>query len=139
MNGTWDLRSRDGGMNGLEFARALTAGGFPRVLVHAAPNRLEVRVTADDGALVARGDVDRDGDYSPITLLTREGEDLSRAEIWPDTGHLGLPVLLPGGEVGVLTAWEHAADRSWWRWSVEFSNHTGRPADWAPAGQRLQR
>ncbi|MGY1772329.1 DUF7712 family protein [Blastococcus sp. SYSU D00813] len=139
MNWTWDLRSRDGGMNGLEFARALTAGGFSRVLVHAAPSRLEVRVTADDGAVVALGDVDRDGDYSPVTLLTLVGDGLTRAEVWPGEEHLGLPVLLPGGEVGVLTAWEHAGDRSWWRWSVEFSNHTGRPADWAPSGQRLQR
>jgi len=27
-NWTWSLRSRDGGMNGLEFARATTASGF---------------------------------------------------------------------------------------------------------------
>ena len=36
-NWTWELRSRDGGMNGLEFALALTAGGFSRVFVYAAP------------------------------------------------------------------------------------------------------
>ena len=139
MNWTWELRSRDGGMNGLEFARATTASGFSRVLVHAAPSRLSVRVTTDDGGPVALGDADRDGDYSPITLLTREGEGFTRTELWPDESHLGLPVLLPGGEVGVLTAWEHADDRSWWRWAVEFFNHTGRPADWAPRGQHLQR
>jgi hypothetical protein len=103
-NWTWELRSRDGGMNGLECALAPTAGG-----------------------------------YSPITLLELSGGGLRRAEIWPDESHLGLPVLLPGGEVGVLTAWQHAPDRSWWRWSVEFSNHVGRPADWQPDGQRLQR
>ena len=27
--------------------------------------------------------------------------------MWPDDDLLGLPVLLPGGEVGVLTHWEH--------------------------------
>jgi hypothetical protein len=139
VNWTWDLRSRDGGMNGLDFARATTAGGFSRVLVHAAPSRLGVRVTAADDTVVAQGEVDRDGDYSPITLLTRLGTGFIRAEVWPGSDHLGLPVLLPGGEVGVLTAWEHADDRSWWRWSVEFANHTGRPADWSPPGQRLQR
>jgi hypothetical protein len=138
MNWVWDVRSRDGGMNGLEFARALTAGGFSRVLVHAAPARMSVRVTADDDTVVARGDADRDGDYSPITLLDLTGDAVRRTEVWPDRELLGLPVLLPGGEVGVLTAWEHAEDRSWWRWSVEFSNHRGRPADWRPPGQHLQ-
>ncbi|RFU22636.1 DUF7712 family protein [Geodermatophilus marinus] len=139
MNWTWDLRSRDGGMNGLEHARALTAGGFSRVLVHAAPAALAVRVTADDDTVVARGDADRTGDYSPLTLLELRDGGVQRSEVWPDDRMHGLPVVLPGGEVGVLTAWEHAPDRSWWRWSVEFSNHVGRPADWAPDGQRLQR
>ena len=139
MNWTWDLRSRDGGMNGLEFARATTAGGFARVLVHAAPASLSVLVTADDGTRQGGGDADRDGDYTPITLLELTPDGVRRAELWPGPEHIGLPVLLPGGEVGILTAWEHAADRSWWRWSVEFSNHTGRPADWSPPGQHVRR
>ena len=139
MNWTWDLRASDGGMNGLDFCRALTAGGFSRVLVHAAPARLTVPVTADDDTVVARGQADRDGDYSPVTLLELADGGLRRSEVWPDESHLGLPVLLPGGEVGVLLRWAHAPDRSWWRWAVEFSNHRGRPADWAPAGQSLQR
>ncbi|MGR6963703.1 DUF7712 family protein [Geodermatophilus sp. URMC 61] len=139
MNWTWELRSRDGGMNGLEFARCTTASGFSRVLVHAAPARLQLEVRADDGSLVLGADADRDGDYSPITLLELDGGQVRRREVWPDPELYGLPVLLPGGEVGVLTAWQHASDRSWWRWSVEFSNHTGRPADWAPEGQHLRR
>lgn len=134
MNWTWSLRSRDGGMNGLEFARALTAGGYERVLVHAAPALLSVEVRADDGTLVVAGDADRVGDYSPITALELRGTSLSRSEVWPGRADLGLPVLLPGSEVGLLTAWVHAPDHSWWRWSVEFSNHVGRPADWAPPG-----
>jgi hypothetical protein len=75
MNWTWNVRSNDGAMNGLEFARCTTAGGFGRVLIHAAP---------------------------------------------------------AGGEVGILRSWRHADDRSWWQWSIEFSNHTGRPDDWSP-------
>jgi hypothetical protein len=138
-NWTWELRSRDGGMNGLEFALALTAGDFSRVLVHAAPAQLRLHVRTEDGTTIAQGEPDRDGDYSPITLLELADGGVRRSEIWPDENHLGLPVLLPGGEVGVLTAWEHAPDHSWWRWSVEFSNHVGRPADWQPSGQHLQR
>ena len=139
MNWTWNLRTRDGAMNGLEFARCTTAGGFSRVLVHAAPAQLSVELAADDGTPIARGDVDRDDDYSPMTLLELSGTQFRRSEVWPDERFYGAPVLIAGGEVGVLHAWEHADDHSWWRWSVEFSNHTGRPADWAPEGQRSQR
>ena len=56
MNWTWHLRSRDGGMNGLEFARATTASGFSRVLVHAAPARLFVELLDAADAVLARGD-----------------------------------------------------------------------------------
>ena len=139
MNWTWNLRTRDGGMNGLEFARCTTAGGFTRVLVHAAPAKASVEVIADDGHVVAREDLDRDGDYSPMTLIVLDGEHISRSEVWPNEELHGLPVLLAGGEVGVLKTWRHAEDRSWWQWSVEFSNHTGRPADWAPPGQEIKR
>lgn len=69
MNWTWNLRTRDGAMNGLEFARCTTAGGFTRVLVHAAPALASVEVIDDDARVVARGDLDRQGDYSPMTLL----------------------------------------------------------------------
>jgi len=126
-------------MNGLEFARCTTAGGFRRVLVHAAPAHASIEVRDEDGRLVVQADIDRDGDYSPMTLLDIDGATVRRREVWPDDEMLGLPVLLPGGEVGVLDRWEHASDRTWWRWTVEFSNHTGRPSDWAPPGQRLRR
>ena len=108
MNWTWELRSRDGGMNGLEFARCTTAGNFSRVLVHAAPAHLQLEVRADAGTLVLREDADRDGDYSPVTLLELDGGQVRRREVWPGPELYGLPVLLPGGEVGILTSWEHA-------------------------------
>ena len=40
----------------------------------------------------------------------------------PADHDLGSPVLLPGGEVGVLLSWRNAADESEWRWQVEFYN-----------------
>lgn len=133
------IRSGDGGMNGLEFTRATTAGGFSRVLVHAAPANAQVAIWDEDDHLVARGDLQRIGDYSPMTLIEITEGQLDRQEVWPDDRLLGVPVLVAGGEVGVLLNWQHAEDHSWWRWSVEFSNHTGRPSDWAPPGQALQR
>ena len=132
MNWTWNIRSRDGGMNGLEFGRCTTAGGFTHALIHAAPARASIEIIADDGAIVARGDVDREGEYSPMTLISLDRGEIQRAEVWPDETMFGLPVLLAGGEVGRLQKWTHAIDHSWWRWSVEFSNHTGRPPDWTP-------
>jgi hypothetical protein len=132
MNWTWNIRSADGGMNALDFAKATTAGGWERVLVHAAPGQMQVEVTTDESTPVASGQLDRDGDYSPITLLTIKDGELERAEVWPTGEHHRLPVILAGGEVGILQHWEHADDRSWWRWQVEFSNHKGRPADWTP-------
>src|SRR5579883_90660 len=69
VNWTWSIRSGDGGMNGLEFALATTAGDFSAVLIHAAPSRAQVEIRRDDGVLVAQGEVARQGDYSPMTLL----------------------------------------------------------------------
>jgi hypothetical protein len=128
----WQIRSRDGAMNGLEFARCTTAGGFERVFVHAAPALATVEVATADGAPVARAALDRAGDYTPMTLIELRHGRLTRQELWPGSEHLGLPVLLAGGETGILGAWHHAPDHSWWRWSVEFSNHVGQPPDWAP-------
>jgi len=67
-----------------------------------------------------------------MTLIELDGGAIRRSEVWPDSGLYGLPVLLAGGEVGILRRWRHSEDRSWWQWSIEFSNHTGRPDDWAP-------
>lgn len=92
----------------------------------------------DEHHLVAAGDADRHGDYSPMTELVLVDGRVERREIWPTEEHHGLAVLLSGGEVGVLTAWRHDDDKSWWQWSVEFSNHTGRPADWAPPQGKLR-
>ena len=43
------------------------------------------------------------------------GEDL-----WPGDEHLGLPMLLPGGETGRLLGFEYAPDGSSWRYTLEF-------------------
>jgi hypothetical protein len=120
-------------MNGLEFTRATTASGFNRALIHAAPARLSVEIVDDDGIVVARAEsLERVGDYLPMTLLTINAAAISRSELWPDASVYGLPVLLAGGEVGLLREWHHAKDHSWWKWSIDLANHTGRPADWKP-------
>jgi hypothetical protein len=138
-NWTWSLRSREGAMNGLEFARASTASGFARALIHAAPAHLSVEVVDDQGVVIIPvANLDRIGDYLPMTMLTIHDAEISRSEVWPDDSHYGLPVLLAGGEVGLLREWHHSKDHSWWKWSLELANHTGRPVDWAPSNEDVQ-
>ena len=124
MSETWDLWFPGAGATGMSFARARVdpAVAGDRVLVHAAPQELEVVVRDDaDGRVVASGTVRR-GEPGPISTLVRDGADVRLEDGWPTQDDLGRLVVLPGGEAGVLTAWEHAEDRSWWRWSVEFRN-----------------
>ena len=99
MNWTWNVRSSDGAMNGLEFARCTTAGGFGRVLIHAAPAHARIEIIDGDDRVVARADLERSGDYSPMTLIELDGPAMRRSEVWPDQDMYGLPVLLAGGEV----------------------------------------
>ena len=120
-------------MNGLEFARCTTAGGFNRVLIHAPQSNARIAVIDRDDRVIARADLGRAGAYTPMTLIELDGRALRRTEVWPTEQIYGLPVLLAGGEVGILREWQHADDRSWWRWLVEFSNHVGRPGDWDPS------
>ncbi len=54
----------------------------------------------------------------PITLVRME--ERSRQDLWPGAEHVGLPMLLPGGEVGRLQTFEHAGDGSTWRYVLEF-------------------
>ena len=65
----------------------------------------------------------RVGERFPMTRLQKQGCDIVREDRWPTQADLGSRVILPGGEVGTLTAWWHADDGSEWRWQVEFYNH----------------
>jgi hypothetical protein len=120
---TWDLWYPNAASQGLSFAR----GRLDRhdvVLVHAAPDTLRVEVRDDAGNLRAFGDgleqtVDR-----PMARLTRDGRAISRIDLWPEPSDVGRPVILPGGEVGILQSWWNAPDGTEWRWTVEFYNRT---------------
>lgn len=93
-----------------------------KLLVHAAPPVLTVEVQSEDGRRLAYAkDLEATQD-SPICLLEREGEVITRRDIWPGEAEHGLPVLLPGGEAAILKSWWHAEDKKEWRWAVEFYN-----------------
>jgi len=82
---------------------------------NAAPAHAKVEVIDGDHRVLARAHLERLGDYSLMTLIELNGSAMGRSEVWPDQGMYG-----------------HAEDRSWLQWSIVFSNHTGRPDDWAP-------
>ncbi len=119
---TWELWYPNAAATGLSFARC-RLDSADIVLVHAAPDALRVEVRAEDGSRRAFADQLRlEGDYYPMTRLTLAGASVVRTDGWPEAADIGRPVLLPGGEVGILTAWWNAADGSEWRWSVDFYN-----------------
>ena len=119
---TWELWYPAAAATGMEFARG-RIDPTDVLWVHAAPDRLAVTVREGDDRVVARGEpLERAGSYMPMTRLTLEGDEVRREDRWPTDADLGSLVILPGGEVGVLTAWWNAPDGSAWRWSVEFSN-----------------
>jgi hypothetical protein len=92
------------------------------LLVHAAPDFVTVEVRDVSGRRLAIGKDLQRTLQSPVCRLTRNGDSISREDIWPvETDH-GLPILLPGGEVGILKSWWNAPDRKEWRWQIELYN-----------------
>jgi hypothetical protein len=117
----WDLWYPHAAAQGLPFARG-RLDATNALLVHALPETIDVAVRDDDGSLIARGKgLDRTAE-SPIARLTLRGATIERSDIWPDEDDIGRPVILPGGEVGILLSWWNAPDESEWRWQVEFYN-----------------
>jgi hypothetical protein len=120
---TWELWYPNAAANGLMFARA-RIDPTQVLWAHAAPPTLTVVVRNDEDEPVARSEaLERKGGQLPMTRLTRESTRVEREDRWPTDADLGAPVLLPGGEVGLLLRWWNAPDESEWRWQVEFYNH----------------
>ena len=118
----WDLWYPDAAAQGLPFARGRLAA-TDVLLVHAAPETLDVVVRDDEGQVLAQGNGLMRTAERPMARLTVRGGRIARQDLWPDEGEIGRPVILPGGEVGILLSWWNAEDGSEWRWQVEFYNH----------------
>ena len=119
---TWDLWFPEAAARGLPFARGRLRA-TEVLLAHALPAVIDVAVRDDAGRVLARGAGLRRTAETPIARLTRVGDQIERTDLWPDQEDLGRPVILAGGEVGILLAWWNAPDEQEWRWSVEFYNH----------------
>jgi hypothetical protein len=118
----WDLWIPDVGSQGLSFARG-RCDETETLLVHAAPRHLSVDVWTDQGRLLARGRNLARTDETPMAKLQRRGNQIIRQEIWPTQAEYGLPVILAGGEIGILRAWWNDPGKQEWRWSIELYNH----------------
>lgn len=120
---TWDLWYPEAASTGLPFARG-RLDPSEVLWVHAAPPVLTVEVRDSGGARVAQEEnLSRSGEQLPTTRLSLQGDRVAREDRWPTAADLGAPIILPGGEVGILKGWWNAADGSEWRWQVEFYNH----------------
>jgi hypothetical protein len=118
----WDLWIPNAAAQGVSFARG-RADENDVMWVHAAPPLLRVEVRDDDGARVAFGDNLPATDSTPMTRLQVHDRAVTREDRWPTAGDLGALVILPGGEIGTLTAWWNAPDHNEWRWSIDLYNH----------------
>lgn len=118
---TWELRNPDGGMLGFEFAKSVS-DEFDEILVHALPSKIDVVVRSDGEKVAESSGLAADGDTPMARFELSEGE-VRRTQVWPSDEDLGKPVILPGGELGILKSWWNAEDGSEWRWQVEFYNH----------------
>jgi hypothetical protein len=117
----WDLWFPEAAAQGLPFARGRLQA-VDVLLAHAAPATLCVDVVDAAGQLLARGTNLRRTAETPIAQLSRRDGRIERADIWPSEREIGLPVILAGGEVGILTSWWNDRDRLTWRWSIELFN-----------------
>ncbi|HSJ87973.1 MAG TPA: hypothetical protein VK909_12245 [Anaerolineales bacterium] len=118
----WDLWYPQAGATGTSFARGRL--GTTNILwVHAPPPVLTVEIRSESGNRLAYAEDLAQTADRPIARLTRDGETISREDLWPSQEAVGQLVILPGGEVGKLLSWWNAEDGSEWRWQVEFYNH----------------
>jgi hypothetical protein len=118
----WDLWYPNAAAQGLAFARG-RLDATDVLLVHAAPETLDVVVRDDNGNLLAQGKNLARTAERPMARLMVRGDRIEREDLWPTAEDRDRPVILPGGEVGILLGWWNADDGSEWRWQVEFYNH----------------
>jgi hypothetical protein len=114
----WIVETSTDGERWRFFGKGWALPGEP-ILIHGAARFVRYRHPDEDAF---RGPLERTGDH-PMTLL--RPDEREREDLWPGEEHLGLPVLLRGGEVGRLLRFEHSPDGTAWTWAVEFRGGRG--------------
>src|SRR2546430_13318211 len=89
---TWDLWYPGPGATALPFARSRVNANDvrDRVLVHAAPQKLQVKVLDAAGNVVARGDGLERHQPGPMTFLVGAGTTVTPQGGWPTYADIGL-------------------------------------------------
>src|SRR5919109_122633 len=100
----WDLWIADVGATGINFARGRTARTNV-LLVHAAPQTLNVEVRSADGTVIAKAENLTRTTDTPMARLRLQGNTITREDIWPTEADYGTLVIVAGGEVGTLQKW----------------------------------
>jgi hypothetical protein len=112
----WAIETSKDGSKWRFFGRAWKSPGEP-VLMHAPVRWLRFRqlipVETSDWSEPLEAEAS-----TPMSIVSIE--ERRREDVWPDERHVGLPMLLPGGEIGRLLGFDHAEDGSTWRYSLEF-------------------
>ena len=112
----WDLWIADVGATGISFARG-RLDATDTLIVHAASEKLNVEVRTTGGTVVAKGEnLARTAD-TPMARLRRQGNKITREDIWPTEADYGTAVIVAGGEVGILQKWWNDPEHQEWRWS----------------------
>ena len=113
----WIVETSKDGEKWRFFGKAWKRPG-EHVLLHAVPRYVRFRRNEQP----EWGEpLERAGD-EPMTVLDFEAE--RRQELWPGEEHVGLPMLLPGGEIGTLLRFEHEGPPNRWTYALEFRGTT---------------
>ena len=110
----WAIETSKDGDRWRFFGKGWTRPGEPLIL-HGAPKFVRYRRVDRDEEWCSP--LERSGDH-PMTLLRLD--EGAREDLWPESEHLGLPVLLPGGEAGRLLRFERSDDGERWTYALEF-------------------
>lgn len=118
----WIVETSKDGERWRFFGKAWVLPG-ERLLIHGLPRYVRIRrhENPEFGEVLTR--------TGPQPMALIDLEHGTRAEIWPAADHHGMPVLLPGGEVGRLIKFDHTDDGEEWTWALEFR---GSRADLPP-------
>ena len=112
----WLVETSRDGQKWRSLGKAWKSPGEP-VLMHVSVRFVRYRRLVPTETAEWSEPLESGGDL-PMTMVRME--DPAREDLWPGKEHLGLPMLLPGGETGRLQAFEHAPDGSSWRYTLEF-------------------
>ena len=114
----WAVETSRDGEKWRFLGKGWTKPGEP-LLLHGASTYVRYKAAGEEEF----GDaLERTGD-EPMTMIDLESG--VRTDLWPSEEHRGLPVLLPGGEVGRLLRFEREGDE--FTWALEFRGERFRP------------